>query len=574
MYSKQNPETQVLSTDLLIIGGGIAGVMAAIKAGEKGVKVLVVEKAVTGWAGEVPTTGGYSAIIPPGYNLDDFVQWAAENGDYLSNQDWSRAFGGDLYKTIMEVAGWGLPFHKEGNEVKIFSKMKHYANVVFYPKTFMLKLKKVAVTKGVTFLDKVFVSDLIVQDGAVSGAVGIGVIDGKFYLMKSKGVIIATGGVRSKRPRGFSWCNGEGVRMAYQAGAELTNAEFLNHYIPFSKEWTASTRQAIYYFYVNNKGEKVVVKHFPEMAMGLTTRGQMEDQIKITEAVAREIMAGNGPVRLDTSTGTPEELAVARGTYADYHIVRHHKLLPDPWELPRVKAGIDIEKEKIEMEPVFIGGQGTIRVDLDCRTSLGRLWAAGDACAVGCSWAGARTTGTYPAVGIPFGMVSGFRAGVSIGTFVREASEPRIDLSQVERSKEKLYAPLAREKGPNYRDLIVAVHGVTMPMKYNFFRRGDRLKEAIEKIEEVKDKLKQAPARDSHELVKLLETESLAVSAEMTFRAALMRTESRGSHKREDFPKRDDDNWLKWIVIKRKDDKMELRTEPVPLERYPFKPKR
>jgi len=113
--------------------------------------------------------------------------------------------------------------------------MKYYAMVVFYPKTFMLKLRKVAATKDVKFLDKVFVTDLIVQNGAVSGAVGIGLIDGKFYLIKSKGVILATGGVRSKRQRGFTWCNGEGVRMAYQAGAEIMNAEFLNLYIPFPK---------------------------------------------------------------------------------------------------------------------------------------------------------------------------------------------------------------------------------------------------------------------------------------------------------------------------------------------------
>jgi len=118
MYLKKDPETQELSADILIIGGGIAGVTAAIKAGERGAKVLVVEKGITGWAGEVPTTGGGAGIMPPDYNVDDFVQWVAENGDYLSNQDWARAFIGDTYKIIMELAGWGLPFHREKNEVK------------------------------------------------------------------------------------------------------------------------------------------------------------------------------------------------------------------------------------------------------------------------------------------------------------------------------------------------------------------------------------------------------------------------------------------------------------------------
>lgn len=570
----KNTEMEVLSTGVLIIGGGIAGVVAATKAGEEGADVLIVDKGVTGWAGEVPTTGGYSMVIPPDHNIDNFVQWITENGGYLSNQDWAYAFGGDSYKTTMEVVGWGPPFHKEKDVVKVFPTMKHYATVVFYPKTFMLRLKKIAVSKGVKFLDKVFISDLIVWNGEISGAVGIGVIDGKFYLIKAKAVIIATGGVRSKRAKGFSWCNGEGVKIAYQAGAEMMNAEFLNHYIPYSKEWQSATRQPIYYFYVNKNGEKVVVKHFPEMAAGLRVGGQMEDQVKITEAVAKEIMAGNGPIRLDTSTGTPEELAVARGTTSDYHIVRRYKLLPDPWELPRLKAGIDIEKEKIEIEPVFIGGHGPIRVDTSCRTSLGRLWAAGDACSVGSGWAGARTTGTYPAVGIAFGIVSGYRAGVSVGKFVKDASELPIDISQVEKAREQRYASLSIEKGPSYHELIYGVHEVTMPMKYNFFRRGDRLEEALGKLEIVQGKLKEAPARDSHEIVKLLETESLAVCAEMTFKAALMRTESRISHKREDFPHPDDKNWLKWIIIQKRNDKMEFRTEDVPIDRFKFQPKK
>lgn len=565
---------EVLSTDVLIIGAGMAGGVAAAKAAEQGADVLVIDKAVAGWAGEVPTAGGYTMLIPPRLSVDNFVQWAAENGGYLTNQDWSRAYGDNTYRVTMELVGWGLPFHKEKDVVKIFPTMKNYDTVVFYPKTFMLKLKQKAARNGAKFLDKVFVTDLITRNGEVSGAVGIGVNDGKYYLIKAKAVIMATGGVRSKRQRGFTWCNGEGVRMAYESGAEIMNAEFLNHYMPLSKDWTMATRQQIFHFYVNNKGERVVVKHFPEMAAGLIDGAHMEDQIKISEAVAREIMAGNGPIRLDISSGTPEELAVARGTTRDYHIVRRYKLLPDPWELPRVKEGIDIEKDKIEIEPIFVGGHGPTRVDLECRTSLSRLWAAGDACSVGSSWAGARTTGSYPAVGISFGMVSGHIAGVSAGKFARQSSSLPVDMSEVENKREARYAPLSRSKGPHYRDLLIGIHEVTMPMKYNFFRRGDRLQEALGKLETVKEGLKEAPVRDSHELMKLIETESLAVCAEMTFKAAQMRTESRGSHKREDFPNQDNENWLKWIIIQLKNGKMDLRTEPLPMNRYKFKPKK
>lgn len=259
-----NIQEEILSTDVLIIGGGLAGAVAAGKAREEGAEVLVVEKGVSGWAGEVPTCGGYIMVLPPDFSLDGFVKWVVENGDFLSDQDWTYAFAGSTYETIMKLVEWGLPFHKDKDVVKIVPWMKHYPTVLFYPNTFMLRLKKAAAGKGAKFLDKVYVSDLIVQNGEVTGAVGIGVVDGKFYIINAKAVIIATGGVRSKRMRGFTWCNGEGVNIAYQSGAKVMNAEFLNLYIPLSKEWTVTNRQPVYYFYVNKKGEKVVVKHFPE----------------------------------------------------------------------------------------------------------------------------------------------------------------------------------------------------------------------------------------------------------------------------------------------------------------------
>jgi succinate dehydrogenase/fumarate reductase flavoprotein subunit len=80
--------------------------------------------------------GGFSQgmVIPPDHSIDNFVQWITENGGYISNQDWTYAFGGDSYKTTMEVVGWGPPFHKEKDVVKVFPTMKHYATVVFYPK--------------------------------------------------------------------------------------------------------------------------------------------------------------------------------------------------------------------------------------------------------------------------------------------------------------------------------------------------------------------------------------------------------------------------------------------------------
>ena len=108
-------------------------------------------------------------------------------------------------------------------------------------------------------------------------------------------------------------------------------------------------------------------------------------------------------------------------------------------------------------------------------------------------------------------------------------------------------------------------------VKYDLRRSKDRLEEAVSKIEDVQQRLFELVAKDGHGLGKCHEAKSMALCAEMTLRAALMRTESRGTHFREDYPERDDRNWLKWIIIKQQSGKMVLSTEPVPMDRYKIK---
>jgi succinate dehydrogenase / fumarate reductase flavoprotein subunit len=109
-------------------------------------------------------------------------------------------------------------------------------------------------------------------------------------------------------------------------------------------------------------------------------------------------------------------------------------------------------------------------------------------------------------------------------------------------------------------------------MKYNLRRSKERLEEALAKLDELKDKLHALQAKDLHYLSKCHEIESMALCAELTFRAALMRTESRGFHFREDFPEHDDKNWLKWIILKQDGGEMKLASQPIPIIKYQFQP--
>ena len=146
-------------------------------------------------------------------------------------------------------------------------------------------------------------------------------------------------------------------------------------------------------------------------------------------------------------------------------------------------------KERLEVEPQFVGGQGPIRIDLDCRTTVEGLWAVGDASSLGSGYMGARASGTFGGFGIAFSIVSGFRGGWNAGQSAAESGEVRIDYNEVNRSKKKMLGPLNRVEDVDVNDVIYQIHEAVVPIRYNLHREGGRLKEALEKVDVAKQKL-------------------------------------------------------------------------------------
>ena len=138
--------------------------------------------------------------------------------------------------------------------------------------------------------------------------------------------------------------------------------------------------------------------------------------------------------------------------------------------------------------------------------------------------------------------------------------------------KEEMFKPVKQAKGVPPSNIIGSLQEVTAPIKYNLRRSKERLNQALAVIETLKKKLPELQAQDLHYLSKCHEVTSMVLCAELTFRAALMREESRGSHFREDYPARDDKKWLKWVIVKQQNGKMKLATQPVPVDKYKIKP--
>jgi succinate dehydrogenase/fumarate reductase flavoprotein subunit len=568
---------EVVSADLLIVGGGIGGLVAAIKAKEEcpDVDVLIVEKQTVGYAGKAPKTGGFVCFSGPNDDIDKFMEWhVTKVGAYLEDQEMLERYCRESLGCFEKLSEWGVTLAKnaEGKVAIMKSWLApHNWSMTTISLDMMLPLRAKARKMGVRMLNKIQIVKLLTFDNRVVGAVGFSIVDGKFYIFKAKATLLANGACSYKVKRFWMSAAGEGIAAAYWAGAEMRNAEYGNLYAHIVAKDLDSTIGGMYAAeqVVNALGESLVKKYVPEP-------GPWGYPVHPTFSLGweKEVREGRGPIYADLTIPRPEREAT-RET-----VVSGRTMLPKSAEF-YAKQEEKIKKywqptstTRIELELYYHGEQSCIKVDHNMQTTLPGLFAIGDA-----SYAGSATAGATPAppgitqgCGLGFAIVSAMWSGPPAARYASEAPEPEVDYEQVKQFKNEIFAPIKRSGGVPVDEIIADIQDVVVPMKINMRRHERGLKEGLFEIERIKRKLPNLWARDLHYLMKCHEAKAMAICAEMMFKAALMRTESRGWHYREDYPERDDKNWLKWIIVKKENETMKLYTEDVPIHKYRYKP--
>jgi succinate dehydrogenase / fumarate reductase flavoprotein subunit len=553
----------VITTGVLVLGAGGAGMCAALKAKESGADVLVLDKGGTGWCGQVPIGGGILAYVHP-ENVDAWAEKVTMQSHYFNDQDWTHAFGEDMSKALTALAGMGLTFLRKNGEIDILNWGPDIYVTLFDAPESLVALKKTAKARGVKMRDKIYVVDLLKNGDRVVGAVGLGLVDGETYIFNAKAVIVAMGGCGYLHEKTYASCLGDGAAMGYRAGAQLVNAEFGSGYVWGAKVLGKELFGIHYYLYLENaRGEKIMGKYYPELMTGRHSVYTFDP--RVIDAMQKEVAAGLGPIYLNLKGLSDAEIA---GLAEDQDTPLTHLMANDNIKLLREKAGIDISKERIEMLPRYLYSGGGMRIDTDCRTTLAGLWAAGASSSN--SWSGGG--GGQGGLGVASAAVTGFRAGESAGKYAAAGKLDDIEYGEAKRVIERAMAPLQKKGDIDASEVTYRVHDAVVPMKYNRQRAAGRLKEALVIVREAREKLARVGAADFHDLARYHAAESMAMAAEFTFRSALMREESRAGHFREDFPERDDKNWFKWITIESKQDRPALATLPVPIDKYRLKP--
>ncbi len=552
------------NTDVLVIGGGLAGCWAAMTAKKFAPRVTLVDKGCVSRSGCSPWA--YYFLAPP--QEKDLSLWKrelVEKGEFMSNQAWVDILLTEHGQRLKDMQSWGAEFDRDpkGNLVtKAGRGHKSTRFVSSDARPRMDLLKKRVRESGVDIIERVMITSFLTSDGklptsgSVVGAIGFNTRTGDTVVIKSKTVINATGPVH----QGTN-LTGDGTAMAFKVGAELMGMEFCTHPTCYSSDGkhllgTLNVLfQSLGMKIVNSKGERFLAKYDPVLK-------ERTDWSTMAQAMAKETLDGKGPIFLDLSEARAEDID---------HFSRLH-----PGRIaPFTEAGIDLKKDRLKVVAQLrvnsSNGDGGIKIDTRCRTGILGLYGAGSTCKN-------EVHGTYTVGGINLAWccTTGYRAGESAGKDSLKAKDLPLNQKQVEALRQEALAPLERKTGPLVSAAFKEIVRLTEPAMTSLIKRADRIKTTIADLEALQNgDLKSIRARDLHELTKANEARNLAILCLATYRSALEREETRHSHYRQDFPYRDDQNWLKWVFIRQNTDKeMEVRTEPIPFDKFQIKPEK
>ncbi len=562
--------------DAVIVGAGGAGLRAAVELA--GQNVAVVSKLYPPRSHTGAAQGGIGAAL--GNLEEDHPEWhtfdTIKGGDYLVDQDAADLMCQEAVETVYELEHWGLPFDRTpdgliaqrrfGGHTRNFGegpvrRACHAADRTGH--MILQTLYQQCIKQGVRFFDEFQMLDLLIADGVCAGLIAYEIRTGELHTFHAKAVLLATGGFgRMYRVTSNAHAlTGDGVAIAWRRGIPLMDMEFFQFHptglyrLGILLSEAARGEGAVL---LNRHGERFMERYAP-------TLKDLAPRDMTSRFMYQEIRAGNGIDGKDY-------------LHLDFrHLGRKvlDEKLPDITEFVRTYLGIDPAEEPVPVVPTAHYAMGGIPTDNDGqvivderRTPLRGLYAAGECACV--SVHGANRLGTNSLVDI---LVFGRRAGKHMAQYLRQADREPVRAnphSAAEAIIAQWFSRASGEPPARIRDDLQAL----MMDKTSVFRTGGGLTEARDGLRALRQRYSRAKLDDrgrrfNQDLLEALELGFLLDLAEATVASALNRTESRGAHFREDYPERNDAEWLKHTLIYRKEDgTVSFRYKPVMITRF------
>jgi succinate dehydrogenase / fumarate reductase flavoprotein subunit len=530
--------------DIIVVGAGLAGLRAAIAAAEVSNKldIAVISKLHPLRSHSVCAQGGTAAVMREKDSYDLHAFDTIKGADYLADQDVVEFFVRRAPREIILTEHWGCPWSRTPDG-KIdqrpfgghtYPRACFAADMTGFHEMHTL-YGKASSYGNIKFYDEWFATSLMVENNTAVGLTAIELKTGKMHAFQAKAIVIATGGhERIYEFTTFSYTTtGDGMAMAYRAGAPLMDMEFVQFHptglVPSGALITEGARGEGGYL-INAQGERFMKRYAPE-------KMELAPRDVVSRAEQTEINEGRG----------------LEGPYGSYIALdlRHlgeekiNERLPLIREVAIKLSGVDPVKEPIPIRPAAHYSMGGIKANIKTETPIAGLYAAGECSCL--SLHGANRLGTNStAECLVFGAVAGEEAAKhALSNSIKELSHEKL-LAEEKRVFDGILGSEGDEKVSVIRDEMRHV----MYEKVWIFRRGDQLESALKEIRALKERFKHIKVQDkggpfNTGLVDALQLDFMLELAEVTIVSALPRTESRGAHSRIDYPKRDDVNWLK-----------------------------
>jgi succinate dehydrogenase / fumarate reductase, flavoprotein subunit len=559
-YMDLERQGKVLKTQVLVLGGGLGGLWASIKAKKYTDDVLLVDKGPLNWGGLGSMCGGDMDIWDP---ADDVMAWVDDLVYYfdgLIEQDVIELLMQESYRRFVDYEEMGHRFARDdhGSLRRVRQRgLPHVSALLSRPfgtggKSLVSVLVERANQLGLRRIGRIQITNIIKDGDRVAGVVGFHTRSGEFYTIKAKAIVLATGNANWKSSYGTNTCGGEGFALALDAGVRLRNFEYLKVWnVPKDFAWEGQTMLLpLGARFVNGLGEDFMKKYSPEL-------GAKMDPHYNTRAMAEEYLAGRGPIYFDASQMKPEdvELLTPTGGWMGINYARLKEM------------GMDFFKSKLEWIPQINYNIGGVDADINGESNVKGIFAAGRARNLepgvylgGWAVSGTATTGT----------IAGENAA---RTALSLSYEPRIDPALTAQIKADLLARMSKPGIPP-KEALNELREVVAPYDVSILKTEKGLTRALNRLKEIQEEiLPHMGAGSPHFLMKANEARSIATVTEMYLTSSLLRKETRGGHHRVEYPGRDD-QYLGWFLITKKAGRLKWDFRPVPVEKYKIKPDR
>ncbi len=525
-------------TDVLVIGGGMAGLFAAVKAHDAGAEVTLVSKGRLGSSGQTPFAKGIFAYdaFKEKMSIDDFVSLVSRSALGTNNPVYTRQMAEHSLARVNDLREWG------------------FFESPLYNKCFNKPIKE----RNIPILERIVVTHLIKEEGRIAGAAGFSLDAEKVHVFKAKSVILCTGAGGFK-PNGFPICDltHDGTVMAYDIGAKVTGKEWNDGHSGQAAN-PAACFDGWHGMFERKPGTTGVEVHH-DLGVDMNYRAYM----------AGGPLVG-GPHAMDRSGH------VAGGPYRPAEFDRVDRGGPPGGGPPKGSPPAAGPRAKGEGGPPHVGrgssvggssagmaihkAEGLVPINDKCESTVPGLYAAGDA--LGSYLSG----GIYTQIGssLAGSAVQGAVAAEAAADYCKTVSVQAVPAGRIKELEAEILAPLQRKAGYSPAWVTQTLQGIMIPNFIIYIKKENLLKGALAYVEELRDHhVPMLRAADMHELRLAHETRNMIISAEMKLKASLVRKESRCSHFRLDYPELDDTNWKAWInIYKGPDGDMKLEKQP------------